>query len=124
MAVENRARVCVVDDDESVRNAMKRLLRAADITAEAFSSAADFLESGAGDSCGCVILDVRMPGMDGLALQEALIASGSRISVIMISAHDDARVEKRALMNGASEFFHKPFSGKKLLEAVRAVLPE
>jgi FixJ family two-component response regulator len=117
-------RVCVVDDDASVRNGLKRLLRAARYAVEAFSSASDLLESDRVDTFGCAILDVRMPGMDGLALQESLSARGSRLPVIFLTARDDARIKERAMKNGAVDFFHKPVSAKELLEAVRAALGE
>lgn len=118
------ARVCVVDDDASVRRALIRFFRAADFAVEAFATAEDFLASGASDECGCAILDVRMPGMDGLALQEAISVRSPGLPVIMISARDDPRAEERALRNGASEFLHKPVSGEQLIAAVRAALRE
>ena len=121
---ETGQRVCVVDDDASVRNAVTRLLRSAHYTVAAFSSASDFLASGEGTTSGCAILDVRMPGMDGLALQESLSARGSRLPVIFLTARDDARTEERAMKNGAVDFFHKPVSGKELLDAVRAALSD
>jgi FixJ family two-component response regulator len=119
---ETRRSVCVVDDDASVRNGMKRLLRAAHYTVTAFSSALEFLENGMCDTYGCAILDVRMPGMDGLALQESLSARGSRLPVIFLTALDDARIKERAMKNGAVDFFRKPVSETELLGAVRAAL--
>ena len=119
---ETGQKVCVVDDDASVRNSLTRLLRSARYTVAAFSSASDFLASGEGDTYGCAILDVRMPGMDGLTLQERLSALGSRLPVIFLTARDEARIEERAMKNGAVGFFHKPFSGEDLLDAVCAAL--
>jgi FixJ family two-component response regulator len=99
-----------------------RLLRAAGFTAKAFSSAPEFLARGGGDAYGCVILDVRMPGMDGLALQEKLSSLGSRMSVICITAYADDGAEERAMRNGAKAFLRKPFSEGTLLEAIRTAL--
>jgi FixJ family two-component response regulator len=124
MGPEAGHKVCVVDDDPSVRNAVKRFLRAAHYTVEAFSSASEFLARGASDTYGCAILDVRMPGMDGLALQESLSARGSRLPVIFVTAVDDAGVKERAMKNGAADFFHKPVSEEALLVAVRAALSD
>ena len=115
-------RVCVVDDDESVLRAMRRLLHAVGYGVTTFASASDFLASATVDVYDCAILDVRMPGMDGLALQERLTALGSRLPVIFITAHDDARAEERAMRNGAAAFLHKPFSEKMLFDAIREAL--
>jgi two-component system, LuxR family, response regulator FixJ len=122
MAPEVERKVCVVDDDVSVRNALKRLLSAACYKVTAFSSAEEFLASGVGDTCSCAILDVRMPGMDGLALQEKLSALNSELPVIFLTARDEAWIEKKAMRNGALQFFNKTVSGKELLDAVRAAM--
>lgn len=115
-------RVCIVDDDASVCTSLKRLLHTNNVPAVSFSSAAEFLASPLVDTFACAILDIRMPGMDGLALQEWLSAHGSRISVIFVTAHDEASARERAFRNGAAGFFFKPVRGKELLDAVCAAM--
>lgn len=115
-------RVCIVDDDESVRISVKRLLRSINVSAATFASASDFLASAADNAFECAIFDVRMPGMDGLSLQECLCARGSRMAVIFITAHNEESIRERALKNGAAGFFFKPLLGKELLDAVCAAL--
>lgn len=113
-------RVCVVDDDAAVRRSVKRLLKAANYTVETFASAAEFLAGGAGITCGCAILDVLMPGMDGLSLQRELTSIGVRTPVIFFTARDEAPIRDQALKNGAAGFLSKSASGKELLDAVCA----
>jgi FixJ family two-component response regulator len=120
--VDKGKMVSVVDDDESVRKSLTRLLRSVGLKVMAFRSALDFLSHGGWFASGCAIFDVRMPGMDGLTLQEELLGTGSRLPIIFITAHDDVRAEKRALKNGAMNFFRKPFSGEELINAVQAAL--
>ena len=112
--------VVVVDDDESVRNAIRRLLRAAGWTVKSFASAEDFLNSGVLDSTGCLIADIRMPGMSGLDLQSRLNDEGYRIPIIFITAHGDEKMRIRAMRAGAAAFLAKPFDRMVLLERVRA----
>jgi FixJ family two-component response regulator len=114
--------ISVVDDDESIRAAMKTLLRSAGYHVETFASAEDLLHSGAIHKTECLILDVRMPGMDGLELQRRLQADGVRVPVIFITAHDDGRLRRRALEVGAVELLHKPFEAAALLATLQAAV--
>jgi len=97
---------------------LRSLMDSAGLVAEAFASAEEFLASPSRHDTTCLILDVRMPGMDGLELQRRLVASNWTVPVIFISAHADAEVRARALQAGAIAFFHKPFSSAALLEAI------
>jgi FixJ family two-component response regulator len=110
----------VVDDDESVRAATGALLRSAGYCAETFESAELFLESKPARPLGCLILDVRMPGLDGLELQRRLNLVESTLPIIFISAHDDPPNRRKAISAGAIGFFRKPFNADDLLAAVEA----
>ena len=110
--------VYVIDDDESVRKAFKRLLRSMNFEVETFSSAEGFLKGQKTSKDSCVIIDIRMPGLTGLDLQRELAAQGIRIPVIVISASDDARVRQEARELGAVAFFRKPIDDQALLDAV------
>jgi len=114
--------VCVVDDDASARRGMVRFLRASGFTVASYASASDFLAGGGKAPYGCLILDVQIPGMDGITLQEKLLESGFRKPVIFITAHDDPAAKRRGLKNGAAGFFEKPVTGKDILEAVRRAI--
>jgi FixJ family two-component response regulator len=116
------ALVAVVDDDELMRGALQGLLKAEGLPARAFASAEEFLESGEQHRCGCLIADIRMPGMSGLDLQAALKADRIAIPIIFITAHGDERMRLQALRSGAVEFLAKPFDDEVLLETVRAAL--
>ena len=113
--------VAVVDDDGSVRDAIKALLRSAGFRVETFDSAEEFLEAGQ-PKPACLVLDVRMAGMSGVELQDHLLASGSTIPIVFMTAHADAGVRGRVLANGAVRFLQKPFSDDALLEAIDASL--
>ena len=110
--------VSVIDDDESVREALRGLLKSAGFRADVFASAEEFLSSGRLGATGCLIVDVRMPGMSGVELQEQLIASNPALPLIFISADGDDEVRARALKRGAIDFLYKPFSDEALLDAV------
>jgi FixJ family two-component response regulator len=113
------ATVFVVDDDPSVRRGVQRLLRSAGLTAEAFASAADFLERYDRYAAGCVILDLAMPGFDGLQMQQALADRGSVLPIIFLSGHGDVPTSVHAMKRGAVDFLTKPVSDDELLAAVR-----
>jgi FixJ family two-component response regulator len=117
-----RELVAVVDDDESVRDAVHGVLRSVGLKVQAFSSAAEFLESGKQDQTGCLITDVQMPGMTGLELQARLVEDEQRIPIIFITAFGNARMRAQAMRAGAIEFLGKPFDDQVLLESVRAAL--
>lgn len=110
--------ISIVDDDPAVRDALSRLMDSAGLAAEAFTSAEEFLASPSRARTTCLILDVRMPGIDGLELQRRLVASGWEVPIIFISAHADEQVRARALEAGAVAFFEKPFNSVALLEAI------
>lgn len=115
--------VSVVDDDESIREAIKSLLRSVGLGADTFASAEDFLNSGSLRQTACLILDVRMPGMSGLELQQRLASDNCRIPVIFITAHaSDGEARARALQLGAIDFLFKPFSEEALLSDVYTAL--
>ena len=114
--------VSIVDDDESVREAIKSLLRSVGLGADVFASAEEFLRSDRLKNTACLILDVRMPGMNGLELQELLAAAHYKIPIIFITAHvSDREARNRALQAGAVDFLSKPFSEETLLKDVYAV---
>ena len=115
---KKRSRVYVIDDDESVRRAFGRLLRSANLDAETFSSAEEFLSSAKQDKNACILIDIRMPGLSGFDLQEKLTSEGIRIPVIAISAHDDAETREHARELGAAGFFRKPVDDQALLDAI------
>lgn len=114
--------VAIVDDDESVRSALQGLMKAVGLPARSFASAEEFLESGQHPETGCLIADIRMPGMSGLQLQATLNANGCRIPIIFITAHGDEKMRMQALRAGAVEFVAKPFDDEALVESVRAAL--
>jgi len=114
--------VAIVDDDDLVRGALQGLLKAVGLPARAFASAEEFLNSGQQREIGCLIADIRMPGMSGLELQAKLNAEHCRIPTIFITAHGDAKMRMQALRAGAVEFMAKPFDDEALLESIRAAL--
>jgi FixJ family two-component response regulator len=114
--------IAIVDDDESVRSALQGLMKAAGLQAQAFASAEDFLKSGQQCETGCLIADIRMPGMSGLDLQARLNSERCRIPTIFITAHGDTNMRMQALRAGAVEFLTKPFSDDALLEQVKTAL--
>ena len=116
--------IFVVDDDESICRSLKRLMRSAGFDVRTFNSAVDFLNQGYKNTTGCLILDVRMPGMNGLELQEKLTSSGSQIPIIVISAHEDSQGREKAVKAGAKAFLQKPFDDQMLLEAIYSVYPK
>lgn len=112
--------ISIVDDDESVREALESLMRSAGYIPKVFSSAGDFLSSEYVNDTGCLILDVQMPGMSGLELQNHLVASNSPVPIIFISAHCDEQARVLALEAGAIVFLKKPFSEDALLDAIKS----
>jgi len=114
--------VAVVDDDESFRGALQRLLKSAGFHMRTFSSAEDFLKSGQQHDTGCLITDIRMPGMSGLDLQATLNADHCPIPTIFITAHGDEKLRLQAMRGGAVKFLAKPFDDAILLESVRTAL--
>ena len=122
--IKTISQIYIVDDDESVRIALSRLLKSAGFEAEAFNSADRFLDSVPADAKGILILDVRMPDIDGFQLQEKLNAVGSRLQIIFITAHAESGEKKRAMEAGAKGFLQKPFNDELLLELIRSLQHE
>ena len=126
MDTENRTTkeplVSIVDDDVSVRRSTRRLLRCCGLRAEVFSSAEDFLQSELAAETTCLLLDVRMPRIDGLELQRRLGETHQLIPIIFLSARASEEEERRALDAGAANFLRKPVSKEALLRAISAVL--
>lgn len=118
----NRPLISIVDDDESIRQALKSLIDSMGLHAELFESGEAFLNSHFVKQTDCLITDVRMPGMSGLELQDRLNATKSPIPIIFISAHDDGDARARALRAGAIDFLQKPFSEDALLGAINVCL--
>jgi FixJ family two-component response regulator len=112
--------VAIVDDDASVRQSARRLIRSLGYRAEAFGSAEEFLDSGQAKKTACLILDVRMPRIDGLELQRRL--AGSAIPIVFITARASEEEERRALRAGAVAFLRKPVDKEALLRVLGAVL--
>ena len=114
--------VAIVEDDESYRLAVQRLLKSAGFSAQSFACAEEFLDSGCQRETGCLIADIRMPGMSGLDLQAKLNADHCPIPIIFVTAHGDEKMRLQAMRGGAVKFLAKPFDGEILLEGVRAAL--
>jgi FixJ family two-component response regulator len=114
--------ISIVDDDESIRRTTKLLIESFGFRAGVFKSAAEFLKSDDLNSTSCLIVDVQMPGMDGLQLQSQLAAMGRRLSVIFITAYNNKETRRRAMHAGAVAFLGKPFSDDQLLQAIRSAL--
>ena len=114
--------VAIVEDDESYRLAVQRLLKSAGFSVQSFACAEDFLNSGGQQETGCLIADIRMPGISGLDLQAQLIAEHYPIPTIFMTAHGDEKMRLQAMRAGAVKFFTKPFDGEDLIEAVRVAL--
>jgi FixJ family two-component response regulator len=115
--------ITVVDDDAAIREAVQSLLPSVGLRAEGFTSAQDFLQSGQLPDTACLIVDVRMPGMSGLELQQRLTTAYCPPPILFITAHGDAATRARALSAGAVAFLDKSFSDEGLLRAVQAALP-
>ena len=114
--------VAVIEDDEPYRVAVQRLLKSAGFSVQSFSSAEVYLNSGQQHETGCLITDIRMPGMSGLELQSKLNSDHCAIPTIFMTAHGDEKMRLQAMRGGAVKFLTKPFDGETLLEAVRVAL--
>ncbi len=118
MAPTERPLVAIVDDDELFRRSIERLVRSAGFNVAAFGSAEDFLDSADLDRATCTILDMRLPGMNGLDLQQRLIARPTPMPIVFVSAHEEAAMRAIALRAGAIAFLKKPFDNSALLDAL------
>jgi FixJ family two-component response regulator len=114
--------VFVVDDDASVRDSLKNLIRSVGLGAELFASAQEFLRSKRPDVPGCLVLDVRLPGLSGLDLQRRMAEAGLQIPIIFVTGHGDIPMTVRAMKAGAVEFLTKPFRDQDLLDAIQQAL--
>jgi FixJ family two-component response regulator len=114
--------ISVIDDDESIRRTITLLIESFGFRATAFESAEHFLESGQQHNTSCLILDVRMPHMNGLQLQNELAAAGCGIPIIFITAYDDKESRRQAMQAGAVAFLSKPFNDEQLLQTLRSAL--
>jgi FixJ family two-component response regulator len=114
--------VFIVDDDLSVRRSTERLVHAAGLKVQTFTSAKEFLKNARFEGPACLVLDVRMPGLSGMDLQQELARSGVQIPIIFITGHGDIPMSVRAMKAGAVEFLTKPFRSRGLLDAIRAAL--
>jgi FixJ family two-component response regulator len=117
-----RPLVVIVDDDQSLRNATRDLLKAAGFSTATFEDAESFLGSASRASAACLVADMRMPGMTGLELYQALVASGARIPTVIITAHPEELTQSRARDAGITCYLSKPFVPDDLLECVREAL--
>jgi len=125
MAGERKEKmVAIIEDDESYRVAVQRLLKSAGFSVQSFASAEDFLSSGQQSDTGCLITDIRMPGMSGLDLQAKLNSDHCPIPTIFITAHGDEKMRLQAMRGGAVKFLAKPFDGEILLRAVELALEQ
>jgi two-component system, LuxR family, response regulator FixJ len=114
--------VFVVDDDDAVRGSLRLLLKSVGLAAQPFGSAQDFLEHYSPDQPGCLVLDVRMPGMSGLELQQQLNVRGVVIPVIFITGHGDVPMAVEAMQHGAFDFLQKPFRDQDLIDRIQRAL--
>jgi FixJ family two-component response regulator len=114
--------IVIVDDDESVRKALCRLLRSVGNNVQGFATAEEFLQGSLQPEPDCLVLDVHLPGLSGLELQERLNAGNRRIPVVFITAYEDEAACQLAMQQGAMAFLHKPFEERSLLEAIGKAL--
>jgi FixJ family two-component response regulator len=119
---QDRAVVFVVDDDPSMRRSLDTLLRSVGHEVRLFSSAQEFMQAARPDAPGCLVLDVRLPGMSGLTFQEELAKAGVGLPVIFITGYGDVPMTVRAMKAGAAEFLTKPFDNQLLLDAIHAAI--
>ena len=124
MSTEHEPTVFLIDDDEPVRQAIGLLLKSSGIPCEVFSSGDVFLSAFDPERPGCVVVDMRMPGIGGLDLQARLAAEGRDIPVVIITGHGDVPAAVRAMKQGAVDFIEKPFNDQTLLDAVRRAIEQ
>jgi FixJ family two-component response regulator len=114
--------VHVIDDDASLRDGLVSLFRSVDLQARAYGSAREFLDAGVGDAPGCLVLDVRLPGLSGLDFQAQLAALGINLPVVLMTGHGDIPMSVQAMKAGAVDFLAKPFRDQDMLDAANAAL--
>jgi FixJ family two-component response regulator len=118
MGMSARRRVAVVDDDQSVRRALRRLLRSADLDTEAYGSGGEFLAALSDNVPDCLVLDLQMPDMNGLELHQYLSEKGIRLPVIVITGYDEPGMRARCMAAGVATYLRKPLEDEILLEAI------
>lgn len=114
--------VFIVDDDQAVRDSLRLLMNSAELPVESFADAREFLAAVTVDRPGCLVLDVRMPEIDGLELQRQLAARGSRLPIIILTGHGDVPMAVEALRAGALDFIQKPFESRVLLQRIEEAI--
>ena len=114
--------VYIVDDDQAIRHAMGLLLKSVGLQHQVFASADEFLERHTGNNDGCLVLDIRMPGLSGLELQQKLTEMGSSLPIIFITGHGDIPMAVDAMQKGAFDFIQKPFEVEALIESICKML--
>jgi FixJ family two-component response regulator len=114
--------IALVDDDEALREALGSVMKAAGFVSKTFASAEEFLACDDCDDTGCLVLDVRLPGMSGIELQRRLAESNSRLPIIFVTAHGDASLRDSLMRAGAAAFFYKPVRSDALLKEIHAAL--
>ncbi len=118
------ATVFVVDDDELIRNSLQQLVKSVELQAETFSTAQEFLDTDLPDTPCCLVLDIRMPGLSGLDLQDELLKRGIAIPVIFITGHGTVPMSVRAMKAGAVDFLQKPFEDQELLDIIHHAIEQ
>ena len=114
--------VAIVDDEEGTRKALSRLLRASGLEAESYANGQEFLDAAAEHRPDCVVLDLHMPGMSGLQVLRKLKAAGQRLSIVVITAHDEPETRERCIDAGACAYLRKPLEDRLLLNAISAAM--
>ena len=120
----DRLLVAIVDDEEPVRRALRRLFLSAGVDVETFASGYEFLDSVKTQRPDCAVLDLRLPGLTGLDVQERLLASGIRLPTVIVTGNDEPHLEERVLAAGASAYLRKPLDDRILLDAVASAVRE
>lgn len=120
--ISDRAIVHIIDDDDSMRRALDRVFRSVGLATRTYAAAREFIETKRSDLPGCIVLDVRLPGMNGLELQQHLADLGIRLPVVLITAHGDIPMSVRAMKAGAVDFLPKPFRDQDMLDAVTSAI--
>lgn len=122
--MSKQATVYIVDDDEAVRDSLSLLLKSVGIPCKIFENATAFLNGGVDQHAGCLVLDIRMPGLSGLELQQKLKETGNTLPIIFITGHGDVPMAVEAMKQGAVEFIQKPFREQDLLDCINRALHE
>lgn len=122
--MNNEELVAIVDDDPAVREAISLMLQAVKIRALTYENALEFLSDPQSEACGCVVLDVRLPGMGGMELQRRLKEQGRDLAVIFVTRHGDVKLAVEAMREGAMDFIEKPFNEQQLLQRIQQSLEQ